>query len=63
MTAEIEQVYNPVNDSINDTLEQVRDNQNANMEISSATPLPASNTIVINDSSASDSAEEMWQSF
>jgi hypothetical protein len=63
MTGEIEQVNNPVNDSINDTLEQVRDNQDANMEISLATPLPASNTIVINDSSASDSAEEMWQSF
>jgi hypothetical protein len=63
MTVEIEQVNNPVNDSINNTLEQVRDNQDANMEISSVTPLPTPNTIVLNDSPASDSAEEMWQSF
>ncbi len=64
MTTEIEQVNNQVNDSIDNAIEQIDNNGGGNTEMPLVDSFPASDTVVMNDmSSASDSAEEMWQSF
>jgi CAAD domains of cyanobacterial aminoacyl-tRNA synthetase len=63
MTPETEQINNQVNDRIEGAVEQVSNNGGASMEMPLADPLPASDTVVMNDASAGDSAEEMWQSF
>jgi CAAD domains of cyanobacterial aminoacyl-tRNA synthetase len=63
MTTEIEQVNSQVNDQIDDAVEQVSNNGEASMEMSPVESLPASDAVVMSDASASDSAEEMWQSF
>jgi CAAD domains of cyanobacterial aminoacyl-tRNA synthetase len=67
MTTEIEQVNSQVDEQIEDAIEQVSNNGEASMETppvdSPVDSLPASDTVVMSDTSASDSAEEMWQSF
>lgn len=64
MTTEIEQVNSQVDEQIDDAIEQVSNNGEASMEMPLVDSLPTSDTVVMSDaSSASDSAEEMWQSF
>jgi CAAD domains of cyanobacterial aminoacyl-tRNA synthetase len=64
MTTEVNQANNLVDERIDNAIEQIDNDGGANTEMPLVDSLPASNSVVMNDmSAASDSAEEMWQSF